>query len=65
MMSELAREAPGSKDSEVWTSLEVISCKVCGKTEAIMRCGRCRVVGYWADWGVHKKICVPKRGSSS
>ena len=71
MMSEFVQEAPGRRVSEARTSLEVIPCKVCGKTEAIKRCGRCRVVGYCgkehqkADWEVHKKICVPKSGLSS
>ncbi|RMI94950.1 hypothetical protein BHE90_017398 [Fusarium euwallaceae] len=26
--------------------IEIIACQVCGKTEGIKRCGRCRVIGY-------------------
>jgi len=70
MMSELVGEGSGRGGSEPRASVEVIRCKVCGKTDAIKRCGRCRVVGYCgkehqkADWEGHKKICVAKRGSS-
>ena len=71
MMAELVGDAPDGRVSGPMTYLGVIPCKVCGKTEAIKRCGRCRVVGYCgkehqkADWEVHKKICVPMRGPSS
>jgi len=66
MMSELVGEGSNRRDSEPRASLEVISCKVCGKTDAIKRCGRCMVVGYCgkehqkSDWKAHKKICVAK-----
>ena len=71
MMSELVGEGSNRRDSEPRASLEVISCKVCDKTDAIKRCRRCIVVGYCgkehqkSDWEVHKKICVSKRGPSS
>jgi len=49
-------------------SVEVLCCRVCGKTEEIMRCGRCRVVGYCGkehqreDWKGHKRNCVSNDG---
>jgi hypothetical protein len=70
MMSELMGGGAGRSGSEPRASLEVIPCKVCGKTDAIKRCGRCMVVGYCgkehqkADWEAHKKICVAKSGPS-
>ena|SRR6266566_3733027 len=66
IISELVRETPNVKNSKDWTSFEVIFCKVYGKTEAIIKYGRYRVVRYCgkkhqkADWGVHKKIYIPK-----
>jgi hypothetical protein len=45
---------------------EISTCKVCGKTAGIKRCGRCKAVGYCGkehqkvDWKVHKKICIHK-----
>ncbi|KAH6953734.1 hypothetical protein BKA56DRAFT_604793 [Ilyonectria sp. MPI-CAGE-AT-0026] len=62
-MSEIARESAHRRPG---TCMEILPCKVCGKTEEIKRCGRCKVVGYCgkeqqkADWKVHKKIYIRK-----
>ena len=70
MMSELVGEGLGRGGLEPRASVEVICCKVCGKTDAVKRCGRCRVVGYCGkehqktDWEGHKRICVGKSGPS-
>ncbi|KAH6959925.1 hypothetical protein BKA56DRAFT_599820 [Ilyonectria sp. MPI-CAGE-AT-0026] len=64
-MCAIAQEDPHRRPS---TCMEILPCKVCGKTEGIKRCGRCKVVGYCgkehqkADWKVHKKICIHKDG---
>ena len=63
VMSELVGEGRGMSASERRVSLEIMPCKVCGKTDAIKRCAGCMVVGYCgkehqkADWKTHKKIC--------
>ena len=50
------------------TTVEVVPCNICGKTEPTKKCGRCKVVAYCgkdhqvADWTAHKKVCVPKDG---
>jgi hypothetical protein len=52
------------------TCLETLSCNICGKTEGIMRCSRCKTAGYCgkkhqkADWKAHKKICIRKDGQN-
>ena len=67
VMSELVGEGGGRRGSEPRASPEIIPCKVCGKTDAIKKCGRCMVVGYCgkehqkSDWKAHKKNCVAKR----
>src|SRR5690349_111062 len=44
--------------------MEIMACQVCGRTEGIKGCGRCRVIGYCgaehqkADWKVHKMMCI-------
>jgi len=64
-MCEIAQEGPHRRPR---TCMEILPCKVCGKTEGIKRCGRCKVVGYCGkehqkvDWKVHKKICIHKDG---
>ncbi|KAL8377052.1 hypothetical protein RB595_007946 [Gaeumannomyces hyphopodioides] len=52
------------------TCVEITTCKVCGKTEGMMRCGRCKVIAYCGkehqkqDWKIHKRICTPKSEES-
>ncbi|KAH7110451.1 hypothetical protein EDB81DRAFT_927018 [Dactylonectria macrodidyma] len=71
MMSVVVREGQGRGASESSASMEIMSCKICGKTEATNRCGRCKVVAYCgkehqkADWKVHRKICVSKDGKAT
>ncbi|KAH7110177.1 hypothetical protein EDB81DRAFT_832470 [Dactylonectria macrodidyma] len=55
IMCELAQEDPHRRPR---TCMEILLCKVCGKTEGIKRCGRCKKV----DWKVHKKIFIHKDG---
>jgi hypothetical protein len=44
------------------------SCRICGKTERIMKCARCKSAAYCgrehqrADWKVHKTSCVSNDG---
>lgn len=44
--------------------IEIMACQVCGRTEGIKRCGRCKAIGYCgtdhqkADWKVHKMMCI-------
>ena len=71
IMSEVAQNDQGRKVRGPSASMEVMPCRICGKTEEIRRCGRCRVVGYCGkehqkeDWEIHKKVCVSKDGKSS
>jgi hypothetical protein len=64
-MGEVIGEHQGQQELE---SVEVLRCRVCGKTEEMMRCARCKVVGYCGrehqkeDWKVHKRSCVSKDG---
>jgi hypothetical protein len=45
-----------------------MSCRICGKTEGIMKCARCKLAAYCgkehqkADWKVHKTSCVSNNG---
>jgi hypothetical protein len=63
MMSAVVREDQSRVASEPRTSLEIMPCKLCGKTEATKKCTQCKVVAYCgkvhqkADWKEHKKIC--------
>ncbi|KAH8653045.1 hypothetical protein BGZ61DRAFT_374213 [Ilyonectria robusta] len=45
--------------------MEVTPCRIYGKTEGTMRCGRCKVTVYCGkehqkqDWKMHKRMCAP------
>lgn len=42
---------------------QAYACRVCGSSNGVLRCGRCKAVGYCgkehqrADWGRHKAGC--------
>jgi hypothetical protein len=65
MMAAIVGEGENPGASEPSTSVEIIPCKVCGKTEATKKCAQCKVLAYCgkvhqkADWKDHKKICGP------
>jgi hypothetical protein len=71
MMVEVVAEGQGRRASGPSTSVEIMACRICGKTEGTMRCGRCKVTAYCgrdhqkADWKGHKKSCMPKDGGTS
>jgi len=66
IMAEIQRQGHSQRPLQPKTSVEILRCKICGKSEDTKRCGRCRVVAYCgrshqkADWTVHRKICIPK-----
>jgi hypothetical protein len=66
IMGEVIAEGQGRRASGPSRSVEIMACRICGKTEGTMRCGRCKVAAYCgkehqrADWTVHKKGCVSK-----
>jgi len=61
------RQDHGGASSKTIASVEILPCKVCGKTESTRRCAQCKAVSYCgtehqkADWKVHKNICISKR----
>jgi len=66
MMAEVIAEGQDQRASGPSASVEIMACRICGKTEGTMRCGRCKVAAYCgrehqrADWKVHKKGCMFK-----
>ncbi|KAH7021704.1 hypothetical protein B0J12DRAFT_393208 [Macrophomina phaseolina] len=64
MMSTIVQENQSERVSAPRAPMEIMPCKICGKTEATKRCARCQVVAYCgkehqkADWKVHKQICT-------
>ncbi|KAF1811650.1 hypothetical protein P152DRAFT_47717 [Eremomyces bilateralis CBS 781.70] len=67
-MGELVTMGQSHRPSESGGGKEVLPCRICGKTEGTMRCGRCKVVAYCGkehqkrDWNTHKRACVSKEG---
>ncbi|RFU24591.1 hypothetical protein B7463_g11746, partial [Scytalidium lignicola] len=67
MMAIIAGEGQSQGASAPGTTVEIMSCNVCGKTEGIKRCAQCKAVAYCgrehqkADWKAHKKICRPSQ----
>jgi hypothetical protein len=64
------QEEMSEAGAEGQACVEVMACRVCGKTEGTMRCARCKVAAYCRkehqkeDWKMHKRICAPKSGES-
>jgi len=46
IMAEAVAEGQGRRASGPSTSVEIMACGICGKTEGTMRCGRCKVAAY-------------------
>jgi MYND finger len=71
IMAEVVAEGQGRRAPGPSTSVEILACRICWKTEGTMRCGRCKVAAYCgrehqrADWKAHKKSCMPKDGGIS
>jgi hypothetical protein len=71
IMAEVVAESQGRRVSGPSTSVKIMACRICGKTEGAMRCGRCKVAACCgrehqrADWKMHKASCVPKDGGNS
>jgi len=71
IMAEAVGEGQDRRGSKSSAYVEIMACRICGKTEETMRCARCKVAAYCgkdhqkADWSVHKAACIPKAGRSS
>ena len=70
MIDELIPEGHG-RISEAKIYVEIMACRIYGKTVGMIRSGRCEGVAYCgrehqrADWNEHKKSCIPKGGEGS
>jgi len=64
MIAEAMAESQGQAASQPSAHVGNTCCRICGKTEGIMKCSRCKAAAYCgrehqrADWKVHKTSCV-------
>jgi hypothetical protein len=63
MIAEATAESQGQGASQPSAHVGNMCCRICGKTEGIMKCARCKAVAYCgrehqrADWKAHKTSC--------
>eukprot|EP01104_Vermistella_antarctica_P015233 TRINITY_DN493_c2_g1_i1.p2 TRINITY_DN493_c2_g1~~TRINITY_DN493_c2_g1_i1.p2 ORF type:complete len:222 (-),score=31.16 TRINITY_DN493_c2_g1_i1:48-713(-) len=63
LVQEYGRIASGEQKTTDGTRPVRKGCVVCGKTDKLMKCGKCKVARYCGvthqrgDWSVHKKVC--------
>jgi hypothetical protein len=68
MIVEAMAESQGQGATRPSAHVGNKSCRICGKTERIMKCARCKAVAYCgrehqrADWKVHKTSCMSNDG---